>query len=198
MASELGLTMIPVGMDIADIRPSSSGKQMVYTVATMWRITDVETGDYIDVPAMGQGADNADKALPKAQTNAMKYAILLVLQAAGDDPENDPRTDDIENVPQGPGVEIGPSNVEGVRQGGRQTKATSVQLDEIRRHAKRLNLTPLAMGAIIGASLGGNAPDVDPEDDVSDQQRTIIEFLKGLSFDDAGKVVTSLSEADPE
>lgn len=95
-ASKLGLTMVPVSQDIVDIRPTSSGKMTTFTIRGVWRITDVDTGEYIEVVSFGQGADNADKALPKAQTNCMKYAILMLLQAAGDDPEADGNTDRIE------------------------------------------------------------------------------------------------------
>ena len=97
-ASAKGLTMLPVAQEIVDIRPSASEKQTVMSVKTTWEITDSETDASILVEAFGQGADQGDKALPKAQTNAMKYAILLVLQAAGDDPEADARTDDLEGV----------------------------------------------------------------------------------------------------
>jgi len=97
-ASAKGLTMLPVAQEIVDIRLSASEKQTVMSVKTTWEITDSETDASILVEAFGQGADQGDKALPKAQTNAMKYAILLVLQAAGDDPEADARTDDLEGV----------------------------------------------------------------------------------------------------
>jgi len=59
-----------------------------------WRITDAESGESIDVVSMGQGADPGDKGVPKALTNNLKYAILLVLQAAGDDPEADASVDE--------------------------------------------------------------------------------------------------------
>jgi hypothetical protein len=96
MASEKNITMLPVGMEVLDIRPSITGKQHVVTLGVSWRITDADSGESIDVYGIGQGADNSDKAAPKAQTNAMKYAILLVLQAAGDDPERDDEDDEDE------------------------------------------------------------------------------------------------------
>lgn len=88
------VTMLPVGGRVIDRYLSISGKQHVIDLETTWRITDAETGDFIDVVSYGQGADNSDKALPKAQTNSMKYAILLVLQKAGDDPEKDSSSND--------------------------------------------------------------------------------------------------------
>jgi ERF superfamily protein len=95
-ASARGLTMLPVTQELVDTRLSSSEKQTVMSIKTTWGIFDTETDEVVFVEAFGQGADQGDKALPKAQTNAMKYAILLVLQAAGDDPEADPKTDELE------------------------------------------------------------------------------------------------------
>lgn len=197
MASERGLTMLPSEMLIVDIRPSVSGKMTVYTVNVMWRITDVETGEFFDLPSYGQGADQADKALPKAQTNAMKYAILLLLQAAGDDPENDPRTDQIENTPEGPGVTITGSNIAGVQQGGRQTQITQPQLDAIRTHARRLDLDPESFAVLIGSALGGKAPEIDDKESVIDQQRAILAFCGELDFAEAGTLIQALEATDP-
>lgn len=89
LASARGLTMLPTEQKILDIRDSKTGKQHVVTILIDWAITDSETGEVIHVQSIGQGADNSDKAAPKAQTNAMKYGVLMVLQAAGDDPEKD-------------------------------------------------------------------------------------------------------------
>lgn len=91
---EMGIVMLPVKTTVADMRLSGSEKQNVITVHTVWRIQDVVSGEFVDVESIGQGADNSDKAAPKAQTNALKYAILLVLQAAGEDPETDSGAND--------------------------------------------------------------------------------------------------------
>ena len=197
MASERGLTMLPVAASVGEPLPSASGKQMVWTVSMTWRVTDATTGEFFDVPSFGQGADAADKALPKAQTNAMKYAILLLLQAAGDDPENDPRTDQIENTDQLPGINITGSNVEGVRQGGRQSETTRPQLDAIRKEAKRLDLSPEALAAVIGSVLGGKAPEVDTEAPINEQQRAVLDFIAELNFGEAGDVLQRL-EGTPD
>lgn len=96
MASAQLITMLPVGMEVLNLRPTASGKQTVMTLKVDWQITDSESGESIIVSSIGEGADQSDKAAPKAQTNAMKYAILLLLQAAGDDPEADPKPDQLE------------------------------------------------------------------------------------------------------
>jgi hypothetical protein len=96
LCGEHGVTMLPIDQEIVDIRPTVSGRQVVFTVKGTWRVTDAVSGEFIDVVSFGQGSDNSDKALPKAQTNCMKYGILLVLQRAGDDPEKDEQNDRIE------------------------------------------------------------------------------------------------------
>ena len=191
MASELNLTMLPIYMQVVDTRPSASGKQMVYSLNSIWRITDADTGEFIDVHSFGQGADQADKALPKAQTNAMKYAILLVLQAAGDDPENDPRTDQIENTPTGPGLVVGPSNVPGVRAGGRQNQVTDAQMDTFKRLAGAHKLEPGALCILIDQTIG-KMPVLPEGGETRDEQLAILDFIGRLSFDEAGAVLRTL------
>lgn len=96
-ASERNLTMLPIDVQWDDNdaeQTNIKGNLIVRTVRMLWQITDGDTGESIVVVSAGQGADMGDKAIPKALTNAMKYAILLVLQATGDDPEADSSTDE--------------------------------------------------------------------------------------------------------
>lgn len=196
-----GVTMLPEHIEqVGKILESetSSGKVMfIQTVKTTWRLTDSETGETAVIQSMGTGGDIGDKFSPKAQTNAMKYALQVgFLLETGDDPEKFDLSDE---VPQGPGVEVTGSNVPGVRQGGRQAKVTNVQLDEIRRHAKRLDMAPGTLATLIGANLGGKAPEIDDEESISDQQRTVLAFLGELEFDEAGQVVQALAAIpDPD
>lgn len=194
-ASELNLTMLPTMMDVTDIRASVSGKQFVYTVMSQWKITDADTGESEYVFSFGQGADNGDKALPKAQTNAMKYAILLVLQAAGDDPENDPRTDEIENAPQG--ITITGSSVPGVRQGGRQSGATEAQVSQIKRLAGRLDLSPAAFSILIDQAIG-TMPELPDGGTDDDEKRAILDFIGERSFDECASIIRTLEGVEAE
>ena len=97
LASQENLTMLPVGMAVVGIRPTASGKQTVTTLLATFRVTDGDTGEFIDLQAIGEGSDSSDKGAPKAQTNAMKYALLLLLQAAGEDAEADGKSQKIES-----------------------------------------------------------------------------------------------------
>lgn len=52
----------------------------------------VDTGETLVAVAFGEGQDKSDKGAPKAQTSALKYALLkTLLIATGDDPEDDSR-----------------------------------------------------------------------------------------------------------
>ena len=59
LASRLHLTMLPIYMQVTDMRPTVSGRQFVVTLSSIWRITDADTGEYIDVHGFGQGEANS-------------------------------------------------------------------------------------------------------------------------------------------
>lgn len=60
------------------------------TVKCAFRFVDIETGDYYEGNAVGIGQDNGDKAIYKAITGAIKYALTgNFLIETGDDAEND-------------------------------------------------------------------------------------------------------------
>lgn len=57
-------------------------------VCTAWRFTHAPSGTSILVEAMGAGADSGDKAIPKALTGSLKYALRqALLIETGDDPD---------------------------------------------------------------------------------------------------------------
>lgn len=88
---ERGVSMLPSGVEIVGEaeHATSSGKSMTtLTVRTTWTLVDGETQQTATIQSLGAGADTGDKAAPKAQTNAMKYALLMgFLLSTGDDPE---------------------------------------------------------------------------------------------------------------
>jgi hypothetical protein len=85
------VSMIPTTIDLIGEteHPTSSGKMMTtVTVRTTWTLTDAESGETAVIQSMGAGADMGDKAIPKAQSSAMKYALLMgFMLSTGDDPE---------------------------------------------------------------------------------------------------------------
>lgn len=95
--SEKSVTMIPTAIEVVGEteHPTSSGKMMTtLTVRTTWTLSDGDSGETIVIQSLGAGADTGDKAAPKAQSNAMKYALLMgFLLSTGDDPEQTDSSD---------------------------------------------------------------------------------------------------------
>ena len=91
--AEQKISMIPTAIELVDQteHPSGAdGKKVMttMTVRTTWTLTDGDTGETAVIQSLGSGGDTGDKAAPKAQSNAMKYALLMgFLLSTGDDPE---------------------------------------------------------------------------------------------------------------
>lgn len=89
--AEKNVSMIPTSIELlseTDHETKSGGTMTTMTVRTTWTLTDGDSGETAVIQSMGSGADSGDKASPKAQTNAMKYALLMgFLLSTGDDPE---------------------------------------------------------------------------------------------------------------
>lgn len=85
------VSMLPTAMEpVGEAEhTTSSGKVMTtYTVRVTWTLTDGDSGESAVIQSLGTGGDMGDKFAPKAQTNAMKYALLMgFLLSTGDDPE---------------------------------------------------------------------------------------------------------------
>ena len=81
-----GIVMIPEHMDLLSIQPNMRDTQMIATVKAHWLVTDgVEE---LRFESLGMGQDSGDKSLPKAQTNARKYGLFMLLHiVTGDDPD---------------------------------------------------------------------------------------------------------------
>jgi hypothetical protein len=94
---ERGVSMLPTAVEVvseAEHATKSGGTMTTLTIRTTWTLTDAETGLSALIQSIGTGADAGDKASPKAQTNAMKYALLMgFLLSTGDDPEQSDSTD---------------------------------------------------------------------------------------------------------
>lgn len=62
----------------------------VTTLAVTFRFTDLDSGEFLDVEAIGSGADSQDKGPYKALTGAIKYQLTSTfLIPTGNDPEGD-------------------------------------------------------------------------------------------------------------
>lgn len=95
--AEHNVSMIPSAVDVIGEteHATGTGKMMTtLTVRTTWTLTDGDSGETAVIQSLGAGADMGDKAAPKAQSNAMKYALLMgFLLSTGDDPEGSDSSD---------------------------------------------------------------------------------------------------------
>jgi hypothetical protein len=88
---EAGLATV-CRLEVMDRQPRTTRSgaiwELVTTKCTMTLI-DSESGALVESEGIGQGYDGNDKALSKAQTQAKKYALMLMLNiSTGDDPES--------------------------------------------------------------------------------------------------------------
>ena len=83
---EEGIIMVPESVELLSIGPNMRETQMIANIKMAWHVTDGI--DSIRFETLGQGQDSGDKALPKAQSNARKYAFFLLFHiVTGDDPD---------------------------------------------------------------------------------------------------------------
>ena len=89
--AEQVLTMMPTDLRViqqVDRTTKAGGSMTTVDIVMDWTITDGESGESIVIRSFGAGADGGDKYSGKAQTNAMKYALLMgFLLSTGEDPE---------------------------------------------------------------------------------------------------------------
>ncbi len=89
--AELGVVVIPRLEDISYESAVGRGEATrMARVVMAYTFSDVDSGEEIIAKVAGQGLDPGDKALYKAMTGALKYALLQsFLLATGDDPEDE-------------------------------------------------------------------------------------------------------------
>ncbi len=89
--AEKVISMVPTHIAITgqtEHETKSGGSMTTVDMIVDWTLTDGESGESITIQSFGAGADGGDKYSGKAQTNAMKYALLMgFLLSTGDDPE---------------------------------------------------------------------------------------------------------------
>lgn len=82
---------------------TKSGIVTIAKVFVQFRIIDGVTAEELVFGGVGEGEDASDKAVPKAITSALKYALLkLFLIPTGDDPEIEPKPKTKPAIVKGP------------------------------------------------------------------------------------------------
>jgi len=86
LLADLGLVVKTdcLTMETETIQTTSGKPAARVTVMMKYTLTDIESGDYEESTAPGQGNDTGDKALYKALTGAYKYWAIQTFQIAGD------------------------------------------------------------------------------------------------------------------
>ena len=163
---------------------------------TMWMTTvyvdgtwiDGDTGEKLDIATfVGTGADTGDKGVYKAMTGAEKYMLMKsFLISTGDDPEGDEKVDKATAATEataGP-VRVSRGTQKGVERGGKSNLATTAQVTEIARHAKRLSLDADAIIPIIKKVVG-----TEPS-----EGQSLREWLGGMTGEQAAAIIAALAE----
>ncbi|MFQ7233250.1 MAG: ERF family protein [Enterococcus hulanensis] len=87
--AERSLIMIPNELSRSTTQiQSKSGTQQLVTLEIEYTVNDAESGESVKMVGFGDGQDSGDKAVYKAKTGALKYALTsLFMIPTGDDPE---------------------------------------------------------------------------------------------------------------
>lgn len=81
-----GIVMVPEHVDLISVVLNMRETQQIATVKVHWLVTDGT--EELRFESLGMGQDSGDKSLPKAQTNARKYGLFMLLHiVTGDDPD---------------------------------------------------------------------------------------------------------------
>jgi ribosomal protein L11 len=179
----------------------TSSREALYTTssgATMWmshvemsfQFIDGTSGEVSPTAIFpGDGADTGDKGIYKAMTGAEKYFLMKTfLVSTGDDPEADEKVD---KAAAAAGAAAGPVRVtkgsqKGVERGGRSAHATTAQVSEIARLAKKLDLDAESVVPVIKKVIG-----TEPE-----EGQNLREWLGALTSDQAAGIVTAMMAMD--
>lgn len=101
MFVECGLSWGAIGQQFiegSDYQTKTGTQMFRVRIISTFRLGHAESGEFEDYVAFGEATDMGDKALPKAQTIAQKYALRQAfLIETGDDPDRDAS---VEAVPQ--------------------------------------------------------------------------------------------------
>jgi len=149
ITSEIRKAMLEVGLVIYPNRMEVVAKtERMASILITYRLQDVDSGDFIEVQALGEGMDAGDKAIYKAMTGAFKYAQRQTFMIpTGDDPDkvsSDELTGKGEQEPPTEGFQ--PEQV--------FDRATQSQLNKIYALAREVGYTPEQMRDLIGSEFG--------------------------------------------
>ena len=142
-----GLVIYPARMEVVNQQDVSTktGQARVVNILITYRVQDVESEEFIEVQALGEGMDAGDKAVYKAMTGAFKYAQRQTFMIpTGDDPDkvsSDELVGRNNRYEQKPPEQV-------------PNRATQSQLNKIYALAREVGYTPEQMRDLIGSEFG--------------------------------------------
>lgn len=199
MARE-GLMLIPnvLSEEWVETKTAKGGISYVTKLHVQFTIIDSESGDSITGSAYGYGDDAGDKGANKALTAAEKYFLLKLFQIGGEDLEDDSRADqraaDRAAGNQPTMIQNG-GQAQNVQRGGQQQTISATQLRVIgavyATLREKKGWTPERFVEFIDQTLGDA---IDLPEDPEQTGAAINAYLKQLTGDDAGKLITALQD----
>lgn len=201
MARE-GLIVIPNVLEekSVELTTSRGGKSQLTKLHIEFTIIDAESGDSITGSGYGYGDDAGDKGANKAFTSAMKYWLMKLFQIGGEDDLEDDEHADRRAMDREAGgsqdrqVRVEGANIEGIQRGGRSDRVTATQSRQIGSLLTQLReeqgWSAEKFAEHVKATFG-TALEI-PEND--DPGPVIAGYIRSLSADAAGKLITTLVE----
>lgn len=158
-----------------------------------------ETGRVIATGHKSEYSENFPDYLEKAETGSMARALAV----AGYGTESALEFD--EEIPEGASepriadapvaINITPSNVPGIRQGGRSDVITTAQLQAISRLSREKSLGAAGLAELIDEKFGGDLTNsLAALTDDTERGKHLLSWLKSQSFEQAGLIIQELSK----
>ncbi len=141
-----GLVIYPVRMEIVNQQDISTktGQARVINILVTYRVQDIDSEEFIEVQALGEGMDAGDKAVYKAMTGAFKYAQRQAFMIpTGDDPDK-VSSDEL----------VGRNNRYEQKPPEQVSRATQSQLNKIYAMAREIGYSAETMRDLIGSGFG--------------------------------------------
>ena len=172
-----------------ELTTKRGGTSLLTRLHVTFRVVDAINGESFTLQVIGYGDDASDKGANKAYTAALKNMLIKLFLIGGeDDLEADEEADKRAKARDAGServrdVEIGDTEITGVKRGGRSEKATDAQVARVGQYIRDLELTPEAVVAFVDKVLG------DSLELGEKPWEEIKSYLEGLSGPDIGKLV---------
>lgn len=192
------LMIIPDVVDESwvETKTSRGGTSWVTKLKVNFTVIDADSGDQVSGHGFGYGDDSGDKGANKAFTAALKYWLIKLFEIGGEDIESDQRADERaagreSGASAQPHISVQGAEITGIARGGQSDRITATQLRAIFALYKDLGLTPERFADVLEFELDRKVAGLEEAADAGPVLNT---YLKALTSDQAGKIITILTE----